>query len=160
MSIEIVSSEKELPKPLIEFQADYGVHNGKFGVKVTVTSRVWENLFQAISGGKISHVKKNGVEGDLYDFPIQQDDRAFLDLLPNGNQLMQNTVEGTIVSLYYLRKPGISGGVDVFFPGIFESDTIRRYAAKVGERAEILYRKLTPGSVQMKLWLGDWKVGE
>ncbi len=158
MAMMLEGDDVKMPKPALEMEVEYGEHDGKWGVLISVQSKVFEDLFKKISGGKIQHVKKNGVEGDFYDFPLLQNDRTFSDLLPQV-ALFQREAPGVpqTVALYFLRIPGLSKGVKIFFPGIFEADTIKKYAGKVGERAEFFYKKLSPGNVKMKLWLGDFK---
>ena len=160
MSMSIEAEEPTLPKPFIKLEADYDLYKGeKWGVLLKVKSKPWEDLFKKLSGEKLTFKKNNGVEGDFYEFPYQGE-KLFRDLaLPSTpRELMHYDGGGgePIVSLYYLRTPGLSTGIEVFYPGIFEGETIKKYAIKVGERAERLYKKLSPGSVKMKMWIGDY----
>lgn len=159
MAIEVSSEESLIPKPLLELAASYGQHGGKYGVLLEAKSNGWEDLFEKISGGKTMHWKKNGVETDLYEIPINDGDRGFNDLFPyGGKQLILNEPGGIqTLSLYYLRMPGLGKGVEVFYPGIFENDTIRKYVLRAGDKSMELYKKLAPGSIKMKVWVDDWK---
>lgn len=167
---EVMSTESEVPKPLLSLEAHYGPHGGRYGLRLAAISEGWEKLFKSISGGKVIHWKKNGVEQDIYDLPNFEGDRNFGELIPQGNSIWGAVdAEGGgrigggrdyVANLFFLRIPGLSKGVEVFFPGIFEGDSIRKFANVACDRSEALYRKLSPGSVRAKVWIGDWEYKE
>jgi len=165
MSVE--TQETEVPKPLIEIEAFLGVHKRGYGVLLKVTSEPWEKLFKKLSGGKIVNWKKDGLEATLYEFPTN--DAVFRDLQPSGRWLMGDEDAPPMrgggvappipLNLSFLRMEGLADGVEVFFPGVYESDVVRRYAQKAAERANALFKKLSPGSVRVKVFIDDWKEG-
>lgn len=158
--IETSSTEAPIPSPLIDLTAKYGQHGKDWGVLLTVIAPEWEKLFQKISGGKIIHFKKEGVEGDFYDFPLAENDRGFLDFYPAQYLIHDNGGGDKSTNLSFLRKEGVGKGIEVFHKGIFEADMIRKFCNKVGERSQSLFRKLSPGTISMKVWIDDWKSGE
>lgn len=159
--VETESEETKVPFPLVDLEVRYGPHKKGWGVLLNVKAPEWEKLFSKISNGKIIHWKRDGVEADFYDFPLAENESSFYEFVPSGQYLTEDPPGGRIMTnLSPLRMVGVGEGVEVFFSGIFENDLIKKFCARVGDRSQVLYRKLSPGSMKMKVWLDDWKVGE
>lgn len=162
--IETSSQEGKVPSPLLEITAKYGKQKQGYGVLLLIKSEKWEELFQSISGGKVNFIKKDGIEGEFYDFPLATTNRDFSALIPNGRYLMEygtgDDGRGKLVNLTFLRMVGLGKGQELFFKGIFEKETVKKYAHKAAEESVNFYKKLSPGSVSVKVWVDDWKVGE
>lgn len=166
--IETSLSEENVPSPLLELTAKFGKTKYGYGVLLLMKSEKWEDLFSSISGGKYSHVKKEGIEGDFYDFPLATTDRTFFPLAPSGKYLIDYAGDGGdgrggggyLVNLTFLRMVGLGKGQELFFKGIFEKETVKKFAHKAAEKSVDFYKKLSPGSVKVKVWVDDWKVGE
>lgn len=158
--IETFSDDPIPPNGLIDITADLGPQEergGNYGLRLEVVSPHWEDMFRKISGGKLTYVKKNGFEGELYDFPQSERDAGFASLLPSTSLMEPNYGKPT---LYFIRMKGLSKGVNLFFMGMHEFDLVRKYAQQAADESQSLYKKLMGGRVKVRVILDEWKSGE